>query len=185
MPLPLGFYDEVDHVSFEFEPQPELHSEYNTNTNTPTNTATNRDTNQVHAPKIHPYDIPTTSKPDLSLSARDPARPNLEVCTVRLWEKPGCSEYEAPLLQREFGAGAGVGGESRCVPRGTRFLALQEMFVKVDCVDGSIGFGGGSGRAHSNVTFSEGRANSTAQGTDSGLGGLGEWQRRRLGLLRR
>ncbi|KAL4984612.1 hypothetical protein BDW68DRAFT_193524 [Aspergillus falconensis] len=181
VPLPLGFLDEVDHVSFEL-----VHSEQ---TNAP-----------LHYNTATPSPSPSPSA-KLSLGARagnNSNAPNLEVCTVRLFEKPGCGDFNKPLIQREFGVGAGIGGSSRCAKRSPEFVGLEEVFVRVDCTDGSRPYpatggirgelqqtGGngtiaGAGGKFTNSTTTIGTS------TTSGTGAvLGRWQRRRLSLLGR
>ncbi|RDW89902.1 uncharacterized protein DSM5745_01677 [Aspergillus mulundensis] len=158
VPLPLGFYDEVDYVSLELVvPEPHV----------------------LHTPRA---------------SNNSPA-PNLEVCTVRLFERPGCDDLDTPLIQREFGVGAGVGGSSQCVQRSVEYMGLGEVFVRIDCVDGSLprpgpGVDGGLQDAGNNgtvVSFANGTASATMMArSKSGIGAvLGRWQRRRVALLGR
>ncbi|KAL4778921.1 hypothetical protein BJX76DRAFT_108417 [Aspergillus varians] len=138
-------------------------------------------------------------KASSELSTRDAERANLEVCTVRLFERPGC--WGTPLIQREFGVGAGLGGESRCVQRDPVYYQLAEVFVRVDCGDGDAGdraqgqtqtketapatgvFGGvlANGTAGWNGTRTAGGAVATP--SSSGL--VGRWQQRRLALVGR
>ncbi|CBF88955.1 uncharacterized protein ANIA_10113 [Aspergillus nidulans FGSC A4] len=181
VPLPLGLYDEVDHVSFEL-----VHTE------------------QAHSPLHYNSAIPLpsaspSSRPSLGARAGNNSHaPNLEVCTVRLFEKPGCSGFDKPLIQREFGVGAGIGGSSRCVKRSSEFMELGEVFIRVDCTDGSRPFPAtgdirgelpqagengtvaGAWGSHMNSTTT------TSTTTTSGIGAVvGRWQRRRLSLLGR
>lgn len=117
---------------------------------------------------------------------------------MRLFEKPGCSGFDKPLIHREFGVGAGIGGSSRCVKRSSESVELGEVFVRVDCTDGSRPYpatsdirgelpqAGGNGTvagawgSHMNSTTT------TSTTTTSGIGAVvGRWQRRRLSLLGR
>jgi hypothetical protein len=52
-----------------------------------------------------------------------------EKCVVRLWESPGC--LGDPLLVEEV-RGSLTGEKSECRER--KFSALNEVFVRVDCV---------------------------------------------------
>ncbi|KAL4815615.1 hypothetical protein BDW67DRAFT_185617 [Aspergillus spinulosporus] len=183
VPLPLGFYNEVDHVSFELIHMDQTHSPLHYNS-------------AVSVPSPSPS---PSSRPSLGARAGNNSHaPNLEVCTVRLFEKPGCDSFDRPLIQREFGVGAGIGGSSRCVKRSSEFVGLGEVFVRVDCTDGSrplpatADIGGELQKAGRNGTVAgvwESHMNSTittSTTTTSGIGAvLGRWQRRRLSLLGR
>ncbi|KAL6235979.1 hypothetical protein BDW75DRAFT_126612 [Aspergillus navahoensis] len=182
VPLPLGFYDEVDHVSIELVHLDQTYALLHYNTATPNLTPT------------------PSAKPGLGARAGNNSHaPNLEVCTVRLFEKPGCSDFDKPLIQREFGVGAGVGGSSRCVKRSPDFVGLGEVFVRVDCADGSRPYpatdgirgelqqtGGNGTVAGAGGNFTNISTTTTSTSTTSGVGAvLGRWQRRRLSLLGR
>ncbi|KAL4806643.1 hypothetical protein BDV18DRAFT_137926 [Aspergillus unguis] len=188
VPLPLGFFNEVDHISFEFEP-------LNTIEQSPLLQEQQEQEDGESTAGLRHYGISGASRTDLTLTSREQAaaaRANLEVCTVRLFERPGCSDYDKPLLQREFGAGAGIGGHSQCAQRTRELIALEEVFVKVDCVDGSRPHPTpvGVGKMHGNVTVaaaqSSGIASSTPTPTPSpspSPSSMGRWQKRRLSLL--
>ncbi|KAL4743280.1 hypothetical protein BDV11DRAFT_166403 [Aspergillus similis] len=181
VPLPLGFYDEVDHVSFELVYMEQTHLPLHYNSAVP-----------VSSPS-------PSSRPSLGARAGNNSHaPNLEVCTVRLFEKPGCGGFDKPLIQREFGVGAGIGGSSRCVKRSTEFVRLGEVFVRIDCTDGIRPYPdtgdirgelqqvGGNGTAAGAWGSHINSTTTTSTTTTSGIGAvLGRWQRRRMSLLGR
>lgn len=192
VPIPLGYLNEVDHVSFALEIDERQRGH-----------AANSNLNSSSSPSIHPSahihpsssanaiasttptPSPTPSPSSVAVSGfwrRKESRPNIEICTVRLFEKPGC--YEPVLIRREFAVGSGTGGESQCVQRSREYTPLAEVFVRIDCSDGS-----GSGYSHSPVVGNgTAHANATVKGHVSHPpNGVmpGRWQQRRLSLLGR
>ncbi|KAL4934169.1 uncharacterized protein BDV17DRAFT_285906 [Aspergillus undulatus] len=195
VPMPLGYFDEVDHVSVKLEIDEGHGIESGTEEKEPSYAVSA--SLSISSPSSTPtltHTSTTTSTSSHSVEAiqwkGDKNRkrsPNLEVCILRLYETPGC--YGFPLIQREFGVGAGVGGESRCVTRSPTYMGLGEMFVKLDCVDGSLphvcpslehGVGGKNG-THANATANGG----VHHGGANGIKVAGKWQGRRLALLGR
>ncbi|KAL4914050.1 hypothetical protein BDW62DRAFT_204988 [Aspergillus aurantiobrunneus] len=148
VPLSLGFYNEVDHASVALK----VDDRYTL--------ARQAQTSRVAG------GAGTTS---------EQAHKSLEICTVRLFERPGC--FDTPLIRHEFGAG--IGGESHCVERNPRYFGLAEMFARVDCSD--------AGRTHGNSTvFGGNSTNSTAGAGGNSTGTVpGRWQQRRLSLVGR
>lgn len=193
VPIPLGYLNEVDHVSFALEID-ERQRGHGANSN-----LTSSSSPSIHpSANIHPTSSavastaptipsPTPSPSSVSVAGfwrRKESRPNIEICTVRLFEKPGC--YEPVLIRREFAVGSGTGGESECVKRSPGYMPLSEVYVRIDCSDGS---GSGSEYSHApaigNGTVP---ANATVKGHVSHPpNGVmpGRWQQRRLSLLGR
>ncbi|KAL4939383.1 hypothetical protein BDV06DRAFT_225075 [Aspergillus oleicola] len=216
VPMPLGYFDEVDHVSValeilegapsledesedshedeEDEEQPTPSISWTVSTSHPHSSSTPHYTSTTTFSSTHTTGIEAISwKRHLKRAA------NLEVCTVQLFERPSC--YGSPLIQREFGAGAGIGGESKCVTRSPAYMGLGEVFVKVDCVDGSVPHPVPKGKSHGNETVvgsgvhhggvHGGSLNATASAIHENrtisardVAG-GKWQRRRMALLGR
>ncbi|KAL4956311.1 hypothetical protein BDW69DRAFT_181708 [Aspergillus filifer] len=215
VPMPLGYFDEVDHVSVALEvledhtvvvsegeeedeedeePTPASIS-WSVSTSHPSSSTTPHHTSTASISSTHSTGIE-------AITWKTKRAPNLEVCTVQLYERPGC--YGAPLIQREFGTGAGIGGETKCVTRSPAYMGLGEVFVKVSCVDGSLPHPRPKETTHANETVAAGGAhhgvvhggalNATAMDAAHGNGTVsarvagamvGKWQRRRMALLGR
>lgn len=189
VPIPLGYLNEVDHVSFALEID-ERQRGHGANLNSSSSPSIHPSANihpssSASVTPTTPTPTPTPTPSSISVAGfwrRKESRPNIEICTVRLFERPGC--YEPVLIQREFSVGSGTGGESQCVQRSREYMPLAEVFVRIDCSTGS-----GSGYTHAPVTGNgTAHANATAKGHVSHPpNGVmpGRWQQRRLSLLGR
>ncbi|KAL4970614.1 uncharacterized protein BDV14DRAFT_195297 [Aspergillus stella-maris] len=219
VPMPLGYFDEVDHVSVALEvledhkmvvsegaDKVEVEEEKPTPPSISWSISTSHPSASSSSSSTTPHHTSTTSITSTHSTGIEAITwkraPNLEVCRVQLYERPGC--YGTPLIQREFGTGAGIGGETKCVTRSPAYMGLGEVFVKVSCVDGSLPHPVPKGKSHAsaNGTVSAGGVhhggvhggalNATAMdaahgnGTMSARGSMADkWQRRRMALLGR